>query len=553
MRQGGRPRRPTRPGQREAEPEEVTPSQLRGSLGEFLFVSVLCVGLLGLIAHVSLIVYFKTAGLRPGIRMLGQEIGGLGPVPAKERLADIVDASFRFPILLQLGETTYFLYYRDHFQFDVDQDALIAQARAIGQDKDLWTRAEEHLLADFEPVELPWNPILDREYSRPRVARLIEDKADSRIHAFPREDGLLRVVVSKPEDQVEAILDGLQKSLIEQALPERRVLKIDDLDSSNEEYLVDPNDAENGFGAVLSQVEIDLDPQDAIAAANVARAAALLHGHILNPGETLELEQVIGPFTEENGYQARPEAPAPVAPPTPSWAVPGEEPVPPFWMDGEPDEGEEGAEGAESIDASEVSTSMGIGVERLGAAVLQALLRAGANLTERSTHKHFGPELSYTTMGLDVRLLPEEGGPPGRLAMRNRWDFPLRLILGIAPDRVYVEIRGLEEPKLTVEIRVGVPEKVPYKTELVRDPALPRGVEEVERAGIDGYRVKIFRKLTRPDGVETQEIMIGEGPVDYEPLSSRILLGTGASMPALVPDPDVAAQQERLLKWLDQR
>jgi hypothetical protein len=65
--------------------------------------------------------------------------------------------------------------------------------------------------------------------------------------------------------------------------------------------------------------------------------------------------------------------------------------------------------------------------------------------------------------------------------------------------------------------------------------------------------VKIFRKLTRPDGVETQEIMIGDGPVDYEPLSSRILLGTGASMPAPAPDPDVAAQQDRLLQWLDRR
>jgi hypothetical protein len=411
-------------------------------------VLFLTIGLLAVISHVSLIVYFKTAGLRPGIRMLGQEIGGLGPVPAKERLEDIVEASFRFPVLLQLGETTYFLYFRDHFQFDVDQDTLIAQARAIGQDEDLWTRAEEHIAADFVPIDLPWNPVLDREYSRPRVARLIEDKADSRIHAFLQEDGLLRVVVSKPEDQVEAILDGLQKTLLEHPHPERRGLKIDDLESSNEEYLVDPTDAENGFGAVLAQVEVDLDPQDAIAAANVARASALLHGRILNPGEVLELEQVIGPFTQENGYQARPEPPAPVVPEVPSWATPGSDPASPSWIEGEPEEGDEGVG---SVDATEVSTSMGIGVERLGAAVLQALLRAGANLTERSTHKHFGPELSYTAMGLDVRLLPEEGGPPGRLSMRNRWDFPLRIMLGIAPDRVFVEVRGLEEPKLAVE------------------------------------------------------------------------------------------------------
>lgn len=550
MSTGGRPRRPTRPGQREAEPEVVRPTQLRGSLGELLFVLVLTAGLLAGILHVALIVYFKTAGLRPGIRMLGQEIGGLGPVPAKERLEDIVDASFRFPILLQLGESTYFLYHGDHFQFDLDADALIAQARAIGRDEDLWTRAEEHLFADFEPVELPWNPKLDREYSRPRVARLIEDKADSRIHAFLREDGLLRVVISKPEDQVEAILDGLQKTLQQKPEPGRRVLEIDDLESSNEEYLVDPNDAENGFGHVLAQVEIDLDPADPIEAANVARAAALLHGRILNPGEVLELEQVIGPFTPENGYQSRPDAPAPVAPAAPSWAMPdGAAPVS-SWIEGEPEEGDEGQD---SVPATQQSTSMGVGVERLGAAVFQALLRAGANQDERTTHTHFGPDLAYTAMGLDVRLLPGESGPPGRLAMRNRWDFPLRVMLGLAPDRVFVEVRGLEEPKLAVEIRVGVPEKVPYKTELVRDPALPRGVEEVQRQGIDGYRVKIFRKLTRPDGVETQEIMVGEGPVDYEPLSSRILLGTGTSMPAAVPDPDVAAQQDRLLQWLDQR
>ncbi len=474
-------------------------SHLRYSWIELLFVLVLTGTMLFFVAKIGLRVFFKTAGIRPGVRFLNMEVGGLGPVPAKEYLEKIVDGNFRFPLSLELGDTTYFLYRKDHFDFEVDFDALIEQARALGKGDPLWERTRRHISADFQPVDLPWNPVLDREFSAPRIAKLIEDHADNRSHAFLREDGMLRIVVSNSEDQVKAVLDALEELLKQEPKLGRRVFSVGNLGGNDSEIVVAPQDPEHGFRFKLAEVETALDPKDWYSKANVATAAGRVHSLILNPDEEFDFGKVAGPFQSSGNYRMRVVEPNQVS--SPDGETPASAPV--------------------------AATSEAPGVERVGTALFQALLRAGASLVDRSTHTHFSEDLKYVPLGLDVRLFPEGKKPAGRLLLKNEWDFPLQINLGLAPDRVVVTILGLAEPPVSVDIRVGVPEKVPYKTQLVRSPKLPRGKEVVARKGLDGYRVKIFRKLVRKDGVQTQEKLLGEAPVDYAPLPSLIMLGTG--------------------------
>jgi hypothetical protein len=448
----------------------------------------------------SLQLYFKTAGIRPGVQFLGQEIGGLGPIPARARMEGLVQSCFRFPILLELGDTVYFLYLRDHFRLEVDYDALIRQARSLEQGEDLWKRAWKYLRADFRPVVLPWNPVLDREYSRKQIASLLSDQTESRIHAFSLPDGNLRIVTSNASDQIEAILDQLETVIRESPLPSYRVLRPGKILEGNEEVVVSQNDPERGFVHLLATAEVALDPQNQLEAWNVAHALERLHGQILNPGEPFSFSEVAGPFTTEAGYQG-------MLPPRPDFT--------PDLMVLAP------------VNPVSVSPlAIGTGVERLASTAFQVLIRAGSDILEHTTHTHFGPELSYTSAGLDARILPREEEPPGNLVLRNRWDFPFQLRGSMSPDRVTLTVMGLEKLPVTVQMRVGIPEKVPYKTELIRDPQTPRGVERIEREGIDGYRVKLFRKLQKPGGVERPERLLGE-VLDYLPRESRILLGTG--------------------------
>lgn len=510
MSEHGEKRRPTRPGEaRDPEaPRPPSPGQLRWSLPELLLLTLLTGAFLFVICSTSLELYFKNASIRPGVRFLGGEIGGLNPIPARERMESLVRSCFRFPILLELGETHYFLYLRDHFRLEIDYDALIQQARSLDQDQDLWTRAWRYLQADFEPVRLPWEPRLDREFSREQIAALISDQTESRVHAFPQPDGNLRVIVSNASDQVEAILDQLEVTLLTNPLPGYRVLRPGQMLEGNEEFVIPPDDPERGFVHALGRAEVALAPGNHTEAWNVARALERLHGQILNPDDQFSFSDAAGPFTTEEGYQG-------VLPPTPppetTLTSLGESP---------------GAPLEAPSPTSVAPLHVGTGVERLASTLFQALLRVGADVLERTPHTHFSPDLAYAGTGLDVRVLPREGEPPGNLVMRNRWDFPLRLQGSMTPDRVVLEVQGLQPLPLQVEVRVGIPEKVPYKTELIRDPQTPRGVERVEREGIDGFRVKLFRKLQRPGGVEAPERMLGD-PIDYSPRPSRILLGTG--------------------------
>ena len=485
------------------------------------------------VSRYALKVYFRTAGIRPGVSFLGVEVGGLGAVPARELLEGAVHSRFRFPVLLELGESTYFLYLGDHFRVEVDHDALIEAARGLEADEDLWDRALRHLRADFQPVTLPWKPTLDREFTSGAIARLIEDRTENRIHAFLLPDGRLKVVVSNPADQVQAIVDQLAELVQLDPLPERPVIRPGVVSSSDDEYVVAPDDPERGFRVALGSAEVTLDPARPLEARNVARGLERLYGLVLNPGEELSLAEAAGPFTTEAGYEG--EMPLPVV-------------LPPDLGDLVMAPRDAGLAALEPSLQSTEPIHVGTGVERLAGAVFQALVRAGADVLARSTHPHFTPDLAYTPLGMDVRLLPGPGLPPGELVLRNRWDFPLRILGSLSPTSVRIDVVALAEPKSVVEIRIGVPEKVPYKTELVRDPDTPRGVERVERDGVDGFRVKIFRNLVRKDGLPTQEHPLGE-PVDYAPLPGRIVLGTGD--PRELRERERRRQHERLLEWMD--
>lgn len=469
----------------DAEPEanEASPYALRFNLPEFLLLLVLTGALLFAISQIALTIYFRTAGLRPGILFLNLDVGGLAADAAQEKMVDIAEASFRFPILLTHGQRKFFLHYQDHYRFEIDTEKLLRIARTSESTGGLWERAQRHLRADFEPLELPWEPTLDREYTRPRIAKLLESHSQGTILAYPEPDGLVRLVVSNQEDEINTILDLLEGHI--QAFPrqEHRRLKSQEGTETGEITRIDPEDPEKGFRHVLATAKIAIPLEDPWARSNLQVGVRALEHQIVNPFRPLDFLSLVGPVSPEAGYQTPPEFP---------------------WRTGH-------------------------GLERLAAVFFQAMIEAGCEQVDRTTHTHYGPELAYVDKGMDVRILPEDpGGGLGRLVLRNPWTFPLRLRAWIHKGFAWVQVRGLKELEQNIEIRVGLPEKVPYKTEITRDPELPRGQEEVRVQGLDGFTVKIFRKVHRDGGLPPRETMLGAKAVEYEPRTGVIVLGTGS-------------------------
>lgn len=450
------------------------------TLLEALLVLVLTGAFLWGIARVALEVYFKTTNVRPGVRFLGIEVGGLSRETLARRLEAIVDGAFRDPVLLRRGDAFHIVHYRDHFLVKIDTEALIRQAEALEQGGDLWSRARRYLEADFEPVELPWEPTLDREHTRKGLARLLGDEVEARrTFAFYQEDGRLRVVVTAGEDQLESLLDKLEEVCVQAPLLERKELAMPEILDRGHEKVVDPAAA---FTHSLAKATSRFAIPEQARLVNIARLLERTHGWIVNPGEELSLSRAAGPFTTESGYVE-----------------------------------------AVSEAYGEPVTMPGVGVDQAAAALFDAMVHAGARVTRQDVHPHFTREVdAYTSPGWDVALL--QGGD---LILENPWRFPLQVTGELSPERVRFEIRGLEPLPDTVEIRAAVPEKIPYKTELLQDPLLPRGAEQVDREGVDGFRVKVFRKIIRADGRETPEHLLGGQPIDYAPRPSRIRIGTG--------------------------
>lgn len=456
---------------------------------EIVFVLGLTAAFLVGIVHAALTVYFANVGLNPGIRFLGYEIGGQSEDAAKDRIQKIIETTFRDPVLLEKDNTVFFLHHGDQFRLKVDLDALMAMARSADKGKDIWVRAEEALEADYRPIDLPWEPTLDRELSEEALAHLLEESGDgTRTQAYLLPDragvpgapgGRLRVVTTAAREQHLAILDQLEALCRRAPLRHPRVLQAQIPALKGTELTTD---AATAFAHVVGSARIRYDAVDFARASNMALALGRLEGRILNPGDRLDFSVAAGPVTSESGYVQ---------------AIAGTSLAPaPLW---------------------------GAGAEVVACALFQAMAKAGAKVLARTHHPFYWKELAgYVGLGFDVRL--RDGG---NMVLENTWPFPLRLRVAQTAQEVAVDVLSLQALPATVELRVGVPEKVPYKTELVQDPSLPRQVEVVEQEGLDGYRVKIFRKLVRSDGRASREELLGDQVIDYAALPSRIRVGIG--------------------------
>lgn len=549
-------------------------------LWEIPYVLGVTAAILFLVTRLALQVYFKNVAIRPGVRFLGVEVGGTEVVDLPRQLEAVVEAAFRDPILLEMGDTFHIVHYKDHFKLAFDVDGLVKQASVLGQDEDLWDKARRWLAADFPPVELPWRPVVDREHARKALARLVGDLDDRRTYAFPTEDGQVRLVVTAAREQLESILDQIEQLCATAPQQRRKHIVAAPVLSKGEDRIVAPDDPEFGFKAEVAKLSTRFYEPPRETLVNAAKALEKLHGLMINPGEVFDLGAAIGPYTTEAGYVGRwwtppSTAPAPVAfdeygrpvdpapvrydeygAPIPAAGaevrydeygrpIPGETPairydeygrrIPAEAPTTRYDEYGNPLPEVASEPVTPVLTDVGLGVDQVASTALQALVRAGLRIKARTTHQHFGKDLRYTQPGWDVRLLPDPEDPesqPGRLVMENPWEMPVRLTGELSPAQVAIRVHSLDALPGAVDIRVGVPEKIPYKTELVQDPTLERGAEVVDRDGVDGYRVKIYRKVMWPDGRETREKLLGGGVIDYAPRPSRIRLGTGEKVRA---------------------
>ena len=243
---------------------------------------------------------------------------------------------------------------------------------------------------------------------------------------------------------------------------------------------------------VLGAYETDFRNHGGSRAVNIRRAAALLNGMILGPGERFSFNRRVGPRTLERGFV---EAPVLVK-----------------------DEQEKGPGG---------------GVCQVATTLHAAAVLGGLSMLERRSHSR---PSGYAPLGLDATVID------GKVDLRfvNSLDVPLVIHAFLpTPTSVRVEILG-HDPPGHVEHTYRVIERHPYFRRIVETSDVLSGNFERKQKGSYGYDVVSFVRTTEPDG----NVITRRYKSKYWPVPEVLWVRPGTDPAELPPLPEGSAGVE---------
>ncbi len=197
-------------------------------------------------------------------------------------------------------------------------------------------------------------------------------------------------------------------------------------------------------------------------AANVRLAALHLNRVILEPGDELSFNEVVGPRSAEAGFEY-----APV------------------------------------IANGRIRRGSGGGVCQVATTLHAAALEAGLTVVARRAHSR---PSSYIDAGLDATVV--DGRVDYRI--RNDYDFPVAVrTKATADDLLVIQITGAEQVVPTA-VRTQRIRVLPRGERRVEDPTLAAGAEVIEEPGRDGLVVRVISE--RGDEVHREVVRYAPAP-----------------------------------------
>lgn len=252
---------------------------------------------------------------------------------------------------------------------------------------------------------------------------------------------------------------------------------------------------QGSFAIAMAGFYIDMGWLAPGPAHNVQKAADLLDGTILQPGEVFSFNDRIGPYSRERGWQ----------------------------------------EGA-AYSQGEVISSFGGGVCKVATTLYNVAVLADLQVLERRNH---GLPVPYVKAGQDATV--NEGGPD--LKFQNSYIHPVLLKATVQGSKLLMAVYGSDNPpQITWEHHsLGNTEPpVVYKD----TPDLPPGEERLAREGMAGSSVQSWLIIRHDNGRAERRNM---GVSTYAPLAQIVERGvtvtTDEALPPAETEPSPEAPQ----------
>jgi len=221
---------------------------------------------------------------------------------------------------------------------------------------------------------------------------------------------------------------------------------------------------------------------------NIHRIATLLDGLVVEPGQTVSVNALVGPRTQKNGFVLAP-----------------------------------------SIEDGEMVDTVGGGVSQFATTFFNALFHAGYDIIERQPHTYWFPRYP---MGHDATL----GFPRPDIAFKNDTSAGLLVKTSFTKTTITVKLYGDVGGR---RVSSGVSERrdiVQPALELLPNRDVPPDEEKVKEGGMIGWSVIASRSITFPDGTKKDE----KRKVTYKPKPRRVEVH-----PCKIPKGEPGATGER--------
>jgi vancomycin resistance protein YoaR len=221
---------------------------------------------------------------------------------------------------------------------------------------------------------------------------------------------------------------------------------------------------------------------------NIHRIATLLDGLVVEPGQTVSINAVVGPRTQKNGFVLAP-----------------------------------------SIEDGEMVDTVGGGVSQFATTIFNALFHAGYDIIERQPHTYWFPRYP---MGHDATL----GFPRPDIVFKNDSDAGLLVKTSFTKTSITVKLYGNNDGR---RVTSGVSERrdiVQPALEYLPNREVSPDDEKVKEGGMIGWSVIASRSISFADGTKKEE----KRKVTYKPKPRRVEVH-----PCKIPKGEPGATGER--------
>ena len=211
---------------------------------------------------------------------------------------------------------------------------------------------------------------------------------------------------------------------------------------------------------------------------NITKAAGILNGIIINPGEEFDFNKTLGKRTVDNGWKE-----------------------------------------AGAIVAGKKELETGGGICQVSSTTYNAVLRAELEVLERKPHTW---PLSYLPIGLDATV--SYGGPNFRF--KNNKDTPIMIVTQIDSEALSITVSIYGKSRgdgVEVKFRSEQTSWLPQPPDkIVEDNTLLPGTTVVDRDGRGGARSKTYKELYKDGALISSELHHEDY---YPPIASIVLVG----------------------------